>query len=226
MNNNSKNSVTVALLIGVGVVAGLMVGVFATAWRQADGGSGGGFHHVFDNGGGDQISYTMSLIEGLYVDPVNIDSLADLKLMGLNFEAYRNYSESDLQAVFELKPIEETKYAVCDLNLDGIQVNRISVTPIGITLSGSADDTYQVEMDVQVIMEDGSVEEVDTSLLKRVDNGNVKESSYQQIDMNPGVITSAVGGGKDFSIKYNYYIPFDVEHAQSVVVNGNVVELK
>ena len=107
MNNNSKNSVTVALLIGVGVVAGLMVGVFATAWRQADGGSGGGFHHVFDNGGGDKISYTMSLIEGLYVDPVNIDSLAEdvIPLILDELDPHSVYiPAADLQAVSE--PLE------------------------------------------------------------------------------------------------------------------------
>jgi carboxyl-terminal processing protease len=72
-----------------------MTGVFATAWRQAgtgstlwgrgSGGSGGGFEALYHGIGGgfgrgagaDKISYTMSLIEGLYVDPMSADSLAE-----------------------------------------------------------------------------------------------------------------------------------------------------
>jgi carboxyl-terminal processing protease len=61
-----------------------MTGVFATAWRQAGtggsgGGHGGGFGSGFRGfgGGADKISYTMSLIEGMYVDPVSADSLAE-----------------------------------------------------------------------------------------------------------------------------------------------------
>jgi carboxyl-terminal processing protease len=61
-----------------------MIGVFATAWRQAgvgnSGGRGGSALGIFSGrgaGGGDKISYTMSLIEGLYVDPIDADSLAE-----------------------------------------------------------------------------------------------------------------------------------------------------
>ncbi len=90
-----------ALLVGAGIFVGLMIGAFATAWQQAggadggdgsDGGDGGygggngrngGWSRIFGLGDGgfgagrDKISYTMALIEGLYVDPVSVDSLAE-----------------------------------------------------------------------------------------------------------------------------------------------------
>ncbi len=85
------------MLIGTGVFVGLMVGVFAKAWQQAGAygdpgtveensskegfrlfdGWGKGRGGIFGGGGHDKISYTMSLIESLYVDPVSVDSLAE-----------------------------------------------------------------------------------------------------------------------------------------------------
>lgn len=76
MKYNSDNRFAITLLIGVGVVAGLMIGVFAHAWRGANDAGSGGFGFA-GNFGEDKISYTMSLIERLYVDPVNADSLAE-----------------------------------------------------------------------------------------------------------------------------------------------------
>ncbi len=79
---SSRNGII--LLVGVGVLVGLMIGAFASAWRHSSGGGGfgdgsGGLSSVFGSGsrGNNKIFYTMSLIERLYVDPVNADSLAD-----------------------------------------------------------------------------------------------------------------------------------------------------
>ncbi len=80
MANNSKNPVAIVLFVGLGVIVGLMIGAFASIWRQtgATGESGlgsGGFGGLA--GGGGKISTTLSLIDRLYVDPVNYDSLAE-----------------------------------------------------------------------------------------------------------------------------------------------------
>ncbi len=107
-NNNSYNRSAIALLVGVGIVAGLMVGAFAFAWRESKtpgGGNFGGFGRGL--GGDDKISYTMSLIEGLYVDPVNTDSLAE-KVIPVILEELDPHSvyipASDLEAISE--PLE------------------------------------------------------------------------------------------------------------------------
>ena len=118
------------MFIGAGVILGLMIGVFAFAWRQAgpggaeggyDDGGLGNFYGIFGvYGGGDsdgsggsggsgggKISYTMSLIEKLYVDPVNSDSLAE-KVIPLILEELDPHSvyipAADLAAVSE--PLE------------------------------------------------------------------------------------------------------------------------
>jgi carboxyl-terminal processing protease len=86
--NSLKKGVSVALLVGVGAILGLTVGVVSFAWRQAGaasgdfGGHGGGrslFYDALGSGasGDDKLSYTMSLIERLYVDPMTPDSLAE-----------------------------------------------------------------------------------------------------------------------------------------------------
>ncbi len=112
MNNYSKDKVAVALFIGVGVVAGLMIGAFASAWRGADESGDGrdGFRRSFSGFGGsraDKISYTLSLIEDLYVDPVDADSLAE-KVIPLILEELDPHSvyipAVDLEAVNE--PLE------------------------------------------------------------------------------------------------------------------------
>ena len=118
------------MFIGAGVILGLMIGVFAFAWRQAgpggaeggyDDGGLGNFYGIFgvygggdrdgsggsSGSGGGKISYTMSLIEKLYVDPVNSDSLAE-KIIPLILEELDPHSvyipAADLAAVSE--PLE------------------------------------------------------------------------------------------------------------------------
>jgi carboxyl-terminal processing protease len=81
MKNTKDHGALIAVLVGVGVVAGLMLGVFGSVWNQTGSSSGrafgGGFRSIFGGVGSDKISYTMSLIEQLYVDPGRVDSLAE-----------------------------------------------------------------------------------------------------------------------------------------------------
>jgi carboxyl-terminal processing protease len=90
MGKDTKSHGFTALLVGLGVVAGLMIGAMGSVWERAgDSGSGGsgsgsgglknGLGGIFRSlgGGGNKISYTMSLIERLYVDPLEVDSLAE-----------------------------------------------------------------------------------------------------------------------------------------------------
>jgi carboxyl-terminal processing protease len=81
-NNSSKNSTVTILLIGVGVIAGLMIGTLVSVWRQGgtSSGSDGGTQAFYGPKGNDKITYTMSLIEQLYVDQMGADSLAEMAI--------------------------------------------------------------------------------------------------------------------------------------------------
>jgi carboxyl-terminal processing protease len=86
----SKKKIPVVLHLGMGVLIGLMIAVLCSVWLDApgdgaggrDGGRGGkgfrgGILRSLVGSGDDKVSYTLSLIEQLYVDPVRIDSLAE-----------------------------------------------------------------------------------------------------------------------------------------------------
>lgn len=70
--DNSKRTIIAPLLIGGGIIAGLVAGLML-------GGGRNGINGPVSLGAraDNKVSYTMSLIEKLYVDPVNVDSLAD-----------------------------------------------------------------------------------------------------------------------------------------------------
>jgi carboxyl-terminal processing protease len=138
-NNNSYSRSALLLLVGVGIVAGLMVGALAFAWREARSGEGsgnfGGLGRGF-GGGGDKISYTMSLIEALYVDPVNADSLAETVIPVIleELDPHSVYIPArDLQAVSE--PLEGEFDGI------GVMFNMLTDTVIVVNVipSGPSD---------------------------------------------------------------------------------------
>jgi carboxyl-terminal processing protease len=141
-NNNSKNTLLITLLIGVGVIAGLMIGVLAFVWRQAGTGSASenGIDRFYGigarSGGGDKISYTMSLIEDLYVDPVNADSLAEIAIPVIlgELDPHSVYiPAADLEAVSE--PLEGEFDGI------GVQFNMLTDTVVVLNVipSGPSD---------------------------------------------------------------------------------------
>jgi carboxyl-terminal processing protease len=140
VNNNSYSRSTIALLAGVGVVAGLMVGALVFAWREARNGDGGGnfggLGQGFGGGPRDKISYTMSLIEALYVDPVNADSLAEtiIPVILSELDPHSVYIPArDLQAVSE--PLEGEFDGI------GVMFNMLTDTVVVINVipSGPSD---------------------------------------------------------------------------------------
>ncbi len=75
MANNSKKTVVAPLLIGGGIIIGLLAG-----FLLAPGGNMNPGKAIPMGSKSDKISYTMSLIEQMYVDPVSPDSLADIAI--------------------------------------------------------------------------------------------------------------------------------------------------
>lgn len=70
MFRNSKSTVVAPLLVAGGIIVGLLGGFILASGR-----AGGRIIQIAPRG--DKISYTMSLIDKYYVDPVSADSLAD-----------------------------------------------------------------------------------------------------------------------------------------------------
>ncbi len=75
MANNSKKTVAAPLLIGGGIIIGILAG-----YMLAPGKTVNSARPISINTKADKISYTMSLIEQYYVDPVSPDSLADIAI--------------------------------------------------------------------------------------------------------------------------------------------------
>ncbi len=75
MAQNSKRSVVAPLLIGGGIIIGLLAGFLLSPGKRTN-----AERPISISTKADKISYTMSLIEQLYVDPVSPDSLADIAI--------------------------------------------------------------------------------------------------------------------------------------------------
>ncbi len=75
MANNSKKTIIAPLLVGGGTIIGLLAGFFL-----APGIKGNIDRPVSMGPKNDKVSYTMSLIEELYVDPISADSLAEIAI--------------------------------------------------------------------------------------------------------------------------------------------------
>ena len=75
MADNSKRTVVAPLLVGGGIIIGVLAGFLLSPGKRM-----GGDRPIPINAKADKISYTMSLIEQLYVDPVSPDSLADIAI--------------------------------------------------------------------------------------------------------------------------------------------------
>ena len=75
MADNSKRTVVAPLLVGGGIIIGVLAGFLLSTGKRM-----GADRPIPINAKADKISYTMSLIEQLYVDPVSPDSLADIAI--------------------------------------------------------------------------------------------------------------------------------------------------
>lgn len=82
MYNNSFRNIITPLLISLGVVVGILLGVYigrGRALRMAPAQGGMPVSGV----SADKLSYTLSLIENLYVDKVDLDSIEDMAIVSL-----------------------------------------------------------------------------------------------------------------------------------------------
>ena len=159
----------------------------------------------------------------------NPDILPNCKLMASDFSVYRNYSPCNLQATFEIDALKGSKSAECDIDLGGLRLQKINLSPLGITLFSNEDEAYTVSMDIFVTMADCSVEKFGTlTIEKSMDYGNVSEISGWSLSDSSNVmaVSSKHGLNGEFNIKLIFNEPFDYEKAAFVTINCNTVFLK
>lgn len=157
----------------------------------------------------------------------SLDILADCKLIGKYFAAYRNYTVCDLRAVFEVDALKESKSADCDIDLGGVRLNKIFVSPFGVIASGSADESYKFNIAVSVTMTDGTVEKFGEATIGNITEPNGDSSnSFTSLLENPNVTSSTKHGNGEFSLKYICKIPLDIERVASVTINSDTVTLE
>lgn len=124
---------------------------------------------------------------------MNVD---ELKLMG-NFVSHGNYVTGNWKTTFKIQSVGEEKETDCNIEFDQFSINRVRVSPLGITLVGSGENSDFQRMPVSVYMTDGSVQEFESGMCYS-NNGKVK-------------------------LKYMSYLPLDTSKIESVIINGTSI---
>lgn len=176
----------------------------------------------------DYIEYEVGKVYPLYTEFVykaNPKNLSNSKLMALYFSAYRNYTSCNLQATFKINALKKSRTSKCNIDLGGIKLNKISLSPLGITFFGSEDKSYSVGMTVYATMANGSVEIFGT-LRNEKFHGSDGFSYMFDFPYNIMATSGGHGSNGELSLKFICNEPFDYEKVVSVTVNGNTVTLK
>jgi hypothetical protein len=136
-------------------------------------------------------------------DVQNLD-LENAKLKG-HFITNGNYVTGNWKVSFEMQSVNEEKSFPCSIDLDSLQIDNISISPLGVTLTGTLKgnenkDAAVENIDVAVNFNDGSVRKFN-SVISRRENDKIK-------------------------IKFTSDLPLYVSTAESIDINGTRVELK
>ncbi|MCL2060693.1 MAG: DUF4179 domain-containing protein [Oscillospiraceae bacterium] len=160
------------------------------------------------------------------------DILADCKLMAQYFSTYSNYTECDLQAVFELTAIKESKSAHCDIDAGGIVFNSVTVSPFGVVMSGAADEAFDINVIAFVTMADGTTKDFGESAIGMTGGASGgadsadRESYFSSFGYDPDIVTSTYyGTDGEFILKYTCKTPLDIDSVVSVTINGSTIML-
>ena len=136
-----------------------------------------------------------------YIFEVKESELNKYKLNADYFTTSGHYTEGKWQTTFKIEAVEKGTEVDCDMDLGGIKINKISVSPIGVSL-------------------------IDTRYKK--DNTNDINVSVKMIDGSVLTLDSAVSQNEDGKVtcKYMSLTPINVTNVKEVTINGNVVELR
>ena len=153
-------------------------------------------------------------------------------LMAQYFSTYSNYTECDLQAVFELTAIKESKSAHCDIDAGGIVFNSVTVSPFGVVMSGAADEAFDINVIAFVTMADGTTKDFGESAIGMTGGASGgadsadRESYFSSFGYDPDIVTSTYyGTDGEFILKYTCKTPLDIDSVVSVTINGSTIML-
>jgi hypothetical protein len=137
-----------------------------------------------------------------YIFEIKQTELGKYKLIGDYFTTHGNYTEGKWQATFVFEAVERSTEVDCDINLDGIKINKASVSPLGVSLIGTENKRTNTE---------------DINVSVKMTNGTVLTLK--------SAISQNEGDGK-FICKYMPLEPIKIENVKEININGNFVELR
>lgn len=123
------------------------------------------------------------------------------KLFADHFTTHGHYTEGKWQNTFKLEAMEKDREIDTDMDFGEFKVNKLSLSPIGVTLMGTGDMTNTAnDISVSVKMENGSVYTLNSSV-RNSENGK-------------------------FTWKFMTLEPFKTKDIKEVSINGKIVKLK
>ncbi len=135
-----------------------------------------------------------------YVFQVNDTVVKKYKINGDSFTTAGQYTEGKWQNTFKIEAVEKGTEVNCDLNMNGIIINKVSVSPLGVSLIGTGSKTDNTnDINVSVRTKNGSVLDLESAVKQNED-------------------------GK-FVCKYMPLEPIKVTDIKEVYINGIAVEI-
>ncbi len=128
---------------------------------------------------------------------INSGQLGEFKLKGY-FVTYSGYIQGNWETTFRIEAVAKSKQADCNIDLGNLKINSVSISPLGVSILGDNKGNRPDDIDISVIMADGSVQEFN-STTTYTDRGN-------------------------FTRKYMPNSPLAIENVKEVIINGVIVK--
>lgn len=136
-----------------------------------------------------------------YIFEIKETEINKYQLFADHFTTYGHYTEGKWQNTFKLEAMEKDKEVDIDMDFGEFKVNKLSVSPIGVTLIGTGNISYRTK---------------DISVLVKMLNGSV-------YTLNSSVTNNEKG---KFLCKFISLEPIKVMNVKEVSINEKVVKLK
>ncbi|MEH6942262.1 DUF4179 domain-containing protein [Bacillus sp. JJ722] len=143
-----------------------------------------------------QVKYGSEMEEYIF-ETENLD-VSKLTLMG-DFVASGLHTKGDWSTTFKVQPVKEEKVVQLSKDFGTWTADRMTISPLGVTLEGNGKSIESTNPSVKIKMKDGSLQELD-SAISYSENENVK-------------------------LKYVPDLPFELSKIKSVVIDNTEIDL-